>query len=472
MRGFIIGAGLVVGMTVLTSGWMAVPVAAMEEGVPEDFDCAEVGHLWEDADKVELVDASRHFRSTRLYFSQKLFRKAAREAEIAIKLDLTEAKFFMRGGMAYAELGCYIAAGNAFATALRMVEGIEKEEKLVTNIKNNRAHYWTYRFNEAIGLLEEDDLDGAAREFSNAISIDSTDVRAYRNLGVVYLRLKENHQALATFTEALALDPSDEQTRYNFRRTTNAIAVDEFNLGLNLAGLPDSLDRGKSMITGAIGMLEDAISWEPPNSERVEYEVNLGTCNQALGQVEPDSAASRAGYFQAITHYRKAAVLRQAVLEEEGKLAPGINADTDYLRPLLSCFLATSEYDSVLVYGRMMVDMNPKEPIGYNYMAEAFRGKGEQEKALVYLLMRQSLEKGVEVPNINDHFIGLITVYQPGDDIIKATMSMESPEEIRVNRESDNIYEAWIFWAKGYADCYYNGRHVGKAEFEPAEIVE
>ncbi len=474
MRGLVIRAGIVTCVTCLASAWMGVPSFGAEETPAEEeqFDCATVGRLWEDATRQELADSRLHFRSTKLYFSQQLFARAAREAEIAIHLDPEEAEYYMRAGMAYAELHCFVAAGNAFAGALKLVAGIEKHKNLEENIRNNRAHYWTDRFNQGIGHLEEEELEEAAREFQNAIAVDSTDVRAYRNLGVVYLRLEEYRRALRTFKQALMLEPDDEKTRYNYRRTLSSIAADSFNMGLRLTGVPDSADVGKQMIEDAVQLIDETFEWDPPDEESESYELHRGTCWQALGQVDSDSIQARAKYEEAIRHYRAAAVIRERVRETNGEPPRGIESDPDYLRSLLSCFLAISAYDSTLAYGRMLVDLNPRDPIGYNYVAEAYRGMGQQEQALVNLLMRQALEKGEAVPNINNHFVDLIKHYPAGSDIIKATMSMESPDEIRISEQAGDKFEAWIFWGAGRADCYYNGRLAGTVTFAPLSTPE
>jgi TolB-like protein/class 3 adenylate cyclase len=64
---------------------------------------------------------------------------------------------------------------------------------------------WRYSWSES----QEDMLDRALDLAQEAISLDSTDARAYSELGFVHLYRKENHLAINAYKRAMSLNPND-----------------------------------------------------------------------------------------------------------------------------------------------------------------------------------------------------------------------------------------------------------------------
>lgn len=442
--------------------------AAAQDATPVvDFDCAEVGHLWEDATKEELRDANLHNRSTKLYFNQKLFDKAAREAELAVHIDGTEAEYWMRLGMAYAELGCDGAAGDAFERALALSE--EDDEKLHEQASTNRAYYWQNRFEAGIEQIGEQDFELAAEKFLSAIAIDSTDVRGWRNLGVTYIQLQENVASVDAFKTALELEPDDEKTRDFYRQAARNLAVERYTEARSATFADSTKAQGIEQMKNALGMFDEIIALDPPTGELSGYLGDMAVIWQSLGDAYPtESPDAHTAYMNALDFYRRSALRSYEAAEADGETPLTLNTDTEFLMSAIGCFNAADEDDSTLAYARKLVDVAPRDARGYRIVGASLQEAGNTEGALAYILMGQCMdeEEGKKVESINDHFMQLIRTYQPSDDIIKASIeNLESPDEIRVAERGTDRSEAWIFWTKGFADCYYNGQFVGKVEF-------
>jgi tetratricopeptide (TPR) repeat protein len=482
-RGFERIAGLAMLAVVASLSGSATPAVAQDdEDEPqlpkivtptEAFDCSRVGHLWEDASKKELNDAELHIRSAKLYFSQGLYEKAAREAEIAVRLDPTDPDHYMRLAMAYGALACYEAAGKTFDDALKLTAGVKKHQHKEDAIRTNRAHFWSERFIQGTEHFDRQEFEEAAAQFRHAIAVDSTDARAWSNLGVAHAKLEQNRAAMRAFETALALDPSDENTRLRYRAAMTALGVEEYNS--SVAVKDDSLEVSLERIRSAIRHFENVLSQGPPSDERRDVENYLGVCWEQIGELETDrDAAKSAEAFQnAITHYRAAAHVRAEIDAAQGGATRDIREDPEYLNSVLICLLRLGEIDSTLVYGQNLVDLNPRSHEGYGFVANAYRGGDQQSEALKYLLMQQALQRGKPVEDVSAHFTDLTSRYDPDSDIVDSTISEAvSPDEIRINDEGNNVYEVWIYWGEGKAKCYVNGRDAGTITFKPLKTAE
>lgn len=446
----------------------ATSASAQEEAT--DFDCARAGHLWEDATKEELRDPKLHLRSTKLYFSQGagdpvLYVKAARSAELAVHLDPSEPEYHMRLGMAYAELKCYAPAGNAFAAAKRLVEGEEKQKRLASDIQNNTQYYWSDRFRTGVELMDEGSFEAAVGAFESAIAVDSTDARAYSNLGVAYHSLERYNDAITAFESALKRDPTDDRAKEYYRLTQSFVAGQAFSEAL---GASDQ--EAIPALESVIGMYKDIMKQDPPDVEIADYEEMMGQAERSVGERLDDPAAAAARYDTAVEHFRAAALARHRAVAAEGTTPPTLATDPDYLGQILNCFVASADWDSTMHYGQTLVDLDPRNHRAYVYLGEALRNTNKQNEALTYFLVAQCLnpERSESVDDINNHFVGLLSRYKPTDDIVTASIqNLESPGEIRVAKQESDISEAWFFWEKGFVDCYYNGQSAGKVEFAP-----
>jgi len=456
---------------------VAVPVAAQEELTNDSFDCSMVGHLIEDATREELRDPKLHVRSTKLYFSQELFAKAAREAELAVHLDPSVPEAHMRLGMAYAKLGCFEAAGDAFEAGLELCGRDERtmNECEDLDIENNRKFFWNGEFQAGGELFEEQRLDEAAQRYRNAIAIDGGDHRAWLNLGLAHGGLQELDQALEALARAHELSPDDERTTEFYRKTLQQKAIEEYQEANNL--IASDASKAREVLASSLERLDLALSLDPPADERMGYLENKSLILRFLGslQEQAEDPAANDSYAAAIETRRAAASARaEAVAAGAVDGADETEVKLDNLLFTILCFDAMGEVDSTLTYARRVIDLDPKHPDGYSYVASALNTKGEKQESIRFLLMNVCLsDKGKKVEDVNAHFVGLLSSYEATDEIVMASItSPESPEDIRVYSDGNHVYEAWVFWSQGYAQCYYDGQDLGKVEFEPVDSVK
>ncbi len=454
---------------------VSVPALRAQTEEEEPFDCAtDVGHLWEDATREELRDAKLHLRSTKLYFNQGLFRKAAREAELAVHLDNTEPEYFMRLAMAYGQLGCYEAAGDAFRAALPLAKADEqKYKKLIPDIENNQQFYWTERFMAGSEHFDEQNYEMAAAEFSNAIAVDSTDVRAWRNLGSAYRGLEKTVEGLRAYRAAYDLEPDNETTLKLLRQQLEIRATELYNDGSTTAASSDAAEResGIAMLDESAHLFNEAISLDAPDAELYTYSRNVSLVTRAKAEAElaAGSGQAAADFRTAIQLSRSAENARRRLVES-GEFSDEDSAERrrEHLMFVIACFFSVEEHDSTLAYARQVIDLAPKSAEGYRYVAQVLRLKGDTEGALKYLLMWQCLAEGKQVDDINTHFASMLSSYGPNDDIIMASITNdENPEEIIVYADGQSTYEAWCWWSQGKAQCFYDGRDLGLVEFAP-----
>lgn len=456
---------------------VAVPVAAQDELTDESFDCSMVGHLIEDATREELRDPKLHVRSTKLYFSQELFAKAAREAELAVHLDPSVPEAFMRQGMAYASLGCFDAAGEAFEKGLELCGRDERtmSECEDLDIENNRKFFWTQEFTAAAELFEEGRLDEAVERYQNAIAINDGDHRAWLNLGLARAQLQELDNALEALATAHELSTDDERTTELYRTVLQQKAITEYEESQTL--LASDPAQARERVESSLSRLDLALSLDPPAAERMGYLENKSLILRVLGAIQEQTEDANAtdSYADAIETRRAAAAARAEAVAAGA--VDGADADEVRLDNLLFtilCFDAMGEVDSTLAYARQVIDLDPSVPEGYSYVASALNTKGEKQQSIRFLLMNVCLsDKGQKVGDVNAHFVGLLSSYEATDEIVMASITNpESPEEIRIYSDGNHVYEAWIFWSQGYAQCYYDGQDLGKVEFKPVETAK
>ena len=84
-----------------------------------------------------------------------------------------------------------------------------------------------YHNNMGLAHRMEDDLDGAIREYREAICLKPGDVRFHCNLASVWAQKGEYEEALRGYEQALRLDPNDAVTHFNLGNLLRKTERDE-----------------------------------------------------------------------------------------------------------------------------------------------------------------------------------------------------------------------------------------------------
>jgi hypothetical protein len=274
------------------------------------------------------------------------------------------------------------------------------------------------------------------------------------------------------------LDPADEQTLRLLRTQLVVIGQMTAKSGQMAATKDSTREAGIAELGKAVGLFQRAYELQAPDEEATAFAGNAGNVLKVKARIQQlqmnDTVGGKQTYLEAIDWFRKSEAARVRAAAA-GKVDPEMSeaeAALDHVKNLLSCFASIEDTDSTLAYAARVIDLDPQWRDGYQYVAAALRQRGSKpEEALRYLVMWQCLEKSVQpVPDVGQHMAGLLSRYKPTDEIVNFSMTAQEPEEIRVYREGDQNYEAWISWTKGQALTFVNGRKMGAISFKPVAV--
>jgi tetratricopeptide (TPR) repeat protein len=337
-------------------------------------------------------------------------------------------------------------------------------------IGSNRNFFWQEEFKAAGDLFDQGRFEEAAQRYRNAIAVDDSEDRAWLNLGLTHANLADYDQAVDALAMAHELDPTDERTTEFYRKTLQSKAIEEYSASAE----PVTSDpaQARQLVESALARLDIALSLDPPAAERMGYLDNKSIILRFLADLheQVEEGSGRDTFAAAIEARRSAAVARsEAVAAGSVDAADADEARRDNLLFTIICFDAMGEVDSTLIYAKRVIDLDPTQAEGYSFVASALNTKGDKQESIRYLLMNFCLsERGKKVDDVNAHFIDLLNSYEATDEIIMASITNpETPTEIRIYADGSHVYESWLFWSEGYANCYYDGKNLGKVEFEP-----
>lgn len=186
----------------------------------------------------------------------------------------------------------------------------------------------TILINEGDRLHEQNSLEESASKYRSALSLDSSNVLAHHNLGVVLAEQNNLEEAIVELEHVITLNPNDADTYYNlgniYKKLGNlekavakyqkAITLDQNNADIycnlgNVLGILEKLDE-------AISACKMSLSIDARNATAHS---NMGTVLKKIGKAQ-----------EAISHYRRAVELDPKnakmhynlafILDEQGRL--------------------------------------------------------------------------------------------------------------------------------------------------------
>ncbi|MEW5987274.1 MAG: tetratricopeptide repeat protein [Chloroflexota bacterium] len=213
-----------------------------------------------------------------------------------------------------------------------------------------------------LGRYEE-----AIATFQQAIALDPLGHPPYRNLGRVYRTLGRNTEAIAAYRQAIVLDPEDTDSfnglgnvygdlgRYEEAITAyqKAIALDpQFAYPHNgLGNVYQDLGR----YAEAIAAFQEAIALDPQSAY---YHYNLGRVYYKLGR-----------YEEAITAYQGAIALDLRDANSHIGLGNG--------------HTALAQYEEAIVAFQQAIAIDPKNAYAHNNLGNVYNKLGHYEEAIV-----------------------------------------------------------------------------------------
>jgi tetratricopeptide (TPR) repeat protein len=183
---------------------------------------------------------SMEMQSAKLYKKQGEIDKAIEwlEKAIAKKPENAEAHYLL--GELYGQKGRMTDMVKEFDASLSHSKKYEKD------IEPLRQNYFAESFNAGVKAANASDYPEALKGFLNAKSIDSKDIRTYKNLAFVYLRMDSISAALGVYQALLAIQPSDYDTYITMAQIYNDEKRKEYDKSVEIlqkgqAAAPDSV---------------------------------------------------------------------------------------------------------------------------------------------------------------------------------------------------------------------------------------
>jgi tetratricopeptide (TPR) repeat protein len=406
--------------------------------------------------------ASQPYQSGKLYFSQKLYQKAAEQFQLAVSEDPETGKNYLELAKCYAELDENEKAGQNFILAT------EKDPTLKKEVGEAIQHYRAAHYNHAVELMKEKSYGDAISELQEAAYLDPSDPNQYINMGVCYSELKQPDLAVKFYEKALALSPEDKMARENligtfanqageFRRQKSYDeAIKFYKKVLELSSGQESLDVDAISAPDLVTMFKDI-----DKGTGYIFDLGIAYLDQAEDNKDQDALERASAIFKALYDANP--------------------ADEDALYYYAYSRSVAEDYsDAIMSFGRLL-DRNPREASYYMDMASAYvKAAGSdsdmQMKGVLYFALAKALgsdsnklaksafkDTGTLEKRLKEK-------YKTWSDMKKALGSMGLPEDIYAYTEdSGNEVEAWMYWSKGEAAVFTNGYETGKISFAPQE---
>jgi Flp pilus assembly protein TadD len=264
------------------------------------------------------------------------------------------------------------------------------------------------RFQMALLLQRNGDLDGAAREFQRTIELSPALAEPHNYLGVIYAEKRDHQRAVRSFSRALQLKPDYPQALANMaiplvELGREAEADRALQQAVELAPREPLILTHLGIIRGRMGRfpeaveaLDRALAEEPGNIKALVHRAyahaemgNLDRCVEDLRLALSWMPASASIRVELSTALRKKGEVGQArtILEEALALDP---SDAN-VRTAMGNFLAgMGDLDGAVPHFREAVRLSPNQALPYHNLGRVLEDAGRFHEAEIPL--RQAVE--------------------------------------------------------------------------------
>lgn len=404
--------------------------------------------------------------------------KAVTQLEICRSEDPGDFEAIGYLGWAYAEIGNYEQAGEAFN---RSIDGLtaKGDKKKIEWARNNRESYWANAFNAGIGSINTarelfdpyerepaDDAEKTLKEeatrhyetaiqsLGNARALKPADPQTARNLGIAYALMGRYDEAATIFAKGLEAAPEDKELQESLKsvRTQHA----------------NKLIDAKQY-DEAIGYFIDLIRTSPDDADLY---LGLGDARFRHAQML-ESDARAAAFKEAAAAYGKAAELRggdadlsfnaalawqnagewqKSVAEWEKTLSKrpdDVDALTAYAGALAEVGKPQEAVEALL----KALAKKPKEATIHRQLGAVYTKANDNEKATEELMVYLALSKGTPAADPAAEAAKAPKTSNAG----KTFASMGPPEAVIPWEADGEKYETWVYWAKHKAFHFKGG---------------
>jgi tetratricopeptide (TPR) repeat protein len=413
------------------------------------------------------VNCANEFRSGKLYFAQKINRKAVDHFAVSVKACPDKAEYRARYAMALAQFGedklaiveatgdvagnkadvdtvldLYKLAGSEFDASLK----VDPSKGNVKFVKENRRHFWVNRYNEGIKLSKEEKHDAAVVEFKLARYVDPTEIKPYAQGAIELFNQGNKSEASALIREGMVIAPND---------TTLAgllikFGADEARDLVKKAEDPATPPEEAVLLCARADSLYTAKLKTNDKDAYTFFDRGLGRLTWAATLASKDSAQSVGIYGKAAEDFHKA-----------GELTPASTDSAFYQSALYNEIQASMNAGNV----SKAVDM-VKEYMNYDckdggmwktYAQALYLNKDKQ--GAVALIISNSMSRGNEVALAD-------AIKNAQEDAKKALSERGNPTHVYAYTEDmggkSMSIESWIWCNKKKSNVYYLGKDNGE----------
>ena len=406
--------------------------------------------------------ASQPYQSGRLYFSQKLYDKAAEQFELAVQEDPEDGKNHYELAKTYAELERNEEAGREFKIALEKTPALEKE------VRDAIQHYRADHYNSALEFLRDKTWGEAIAQLQEAIYLDDTEPNQYINMGYCYSELGETEVAVSYYEKALTLSPEDDKARANLIATFAKQASDfrearDYDQAIRFYYKVLELQIGDESLD--VATVPATVLAERTKADEVAagylFDLGLTYMDKAEKAKDMEAVPPAVDIFKALFDVNP--------------------ADDDALYNYGYARMLGGECAEAIPLFGQLLDRRPKEASYYMLMATCYvkTGATDQEtqtNIVLYFAIANSLQSDqnklspADFKDRTKHEGLLKGKYRSWQDMKKALDSSGTPEDIYTyTDESGHQFETWFYWSTGEAIVFNDGSEYGKIGFAPQE---
>ena len=160
---------------------------------------------------------TKEVTSAKVYIQQDNWEKAIEQLGQAVKLYPGDVEAHCLLGEGYGTIGEWAKMNDNFEKSLAAGSTFEPK------IKSIREKHWVTNFNSGVSRVNNEDTEGAIKQFNTCIEIDGKRIEAYKNLAYSYLRVDSLEMARTTYKNYLEIEPTNVET-------IHALAAINFNL--------------------------------------------------------------------------------------------------------------------------------------------------------------------------------------------------------------------------------------------------
>ncbi len=321
----------------------------------------------------------------------------------------------------------------------------------------------------------------AAYAFELAVLVDPTAPDVYKNLSYVYEILGRPDDAIRAAQRGLTFRPDDKQLTQNLRVAAMGRGNRLFNAGKFADAVPAYRAAMAFDSAGTVRYLSlIAEAWQKAAGpmEGAQRTAVLDSAAATYMLVVEKAPADSAGAAMRETSLYNAAVIqvnleknKEAVAILDKGMAQFPNSK-DILSLAGQTKFATNDLAGSIDAMRKLLQVDPKDPTGHEYLFRALSKQNKKEEAVAEYTIYKALSDGKKRTGsqLKTWVDSAENRLGPGHQLKKTLNAEGYPEEVRTFADGERTLESWFYWSKGKSITFLEGQVFTHGSFPPLKI--